>query len=276
MTVGTLFTEGARREIGRTGIMVSPLGFGTLKFGRNTGVKYPTPFDLPDDETIDGLLDACRDLGINLLDTAAAYGTSESRLGEILARRGDRDAWVISTKAGEDYDTGESVFDFSPEAIVRSCERSLRRLRVDSVECLLLHSDGVAEMTFSESGVFDALDDLKRRGLVRAAGASIKTPEGASIAIPRCDILMIEYSFAAPSMAASIDAAGSAGVGVFLKKVLGSGRVGEGYAMTPAEALRFVFDRPAVTSVLIGTLRRAHLLENASLANAVIGGSGEG
>ena len=135
-----LFAEQARREIGRTGIRVSPLGFGTLKFGRNTGVKYPTPFDLPDDDTINELLDACLDMGINLLDTAAAYGTSESRLGEILCKRGDGDAWVLSTKAGEDYDTGESVFDFSPEAIIASAERSLRRLRVDSVACLLLHS----------------------------------------------------------------------------------------------------------------------------------------
>tara|TARA_Y100001933_G_scaffold103174_1_gene103958 strand:+ start:96 stop:926 length:831 start_codon:yes stop_codon:yes gene_type:complete len=271
-----LFAEQARREIGRTGIRVSPLGFGTLKFGRNTGVKYPTPFDLPDDDTINELLDACLDMGINLLDTAAAYGTSESRLGEILCKRGDGDAWVLSTKAGEDYDTGESVFDFSPEAIIASAERSLRRLRVDSVACLLLHSDGVAERSFGETGVFDALDDLKTRGLVRAVGASIKTPEGAAIAIPRSDVLMIEYSFASPGMSESIDAAGAAGVGVFLKKVLGSGRVGDGYDMSAADALRFVFEKPAVTSVLIGTLCLEHLVENAERAIAALGNDGGG
>lgn len=270
-----MFTTDHNREIGRTGIAVSPLGFGTLKFGRNTGVKYPAPFDLPSDETIHGLLDACRDLGVNLLDTASAYGTSESRLGAILESRGDRDAWVLSTKAGEDYDTGESVFDFTPEAIVASCERSLRRLRTDRVECLLLHSDGIAERSFAETGVFDALDDLKSRGLVRAVGASIKTPGGAAIAIPRCDALMIEYSFAAPAMGGSIDAAGDAGVGVFLKKVLGSGRVGAGYETSAVEALGFVFEKPAVTSVLIGTLKPERLRENAGIALAAIGAERE-
>jgi aryl-alcohol dehydrogenase-like predicted oxidoreductase len=270
-----MFTGQSRREIGETGVAVGPLGFGTLKFGRNTGVKYPTPFDLPGDETIGGLLDACRDLGINLLDTAAGYGTSEARLGEILASRGDRDAWVISTKAGEDYDTGESVFDFSPEAIVASCERSLLRLGTDRVECLLLHSDGVAEHSFAQTGVFDALDELKARGLVRAVGASIKTPEGAAVAIPRCDLLMIEYSFAAPAMGASIDAAGAAGVGVFLKKVLGSGRVGGAYATTAEDALAFVFEKPAVSSVLIGTLSTDHLRQNAAAAAAALGAATE-
>ena len=264
------FTIGQQREIGRTGIAVSPLGFGTLKFGRNTGVRYPTGFDLPDDETIDRLLDVCRDVGVNLLDTAAGYGTSEARLGEILARRGDRAEWVISTKAGEDYDSGESVFDFSPEGIIASCERSLRRLRVDSVECLLLHSDGIAEASFGKTGVFDALDDLKRRGLIRAFGASIKTPVGARVAVARCDVLMIEYSFAAPAMRDSIESAGKAGVGVFLKKVLGSGRVGTGYEKTAAEALRFVYETPGVSSVLIGTLREAHLRSNAADARSAL------
>lgn len=260
-----------RRGIGRTGVMVSPVGFGTLKFGRNTGVRYPTPFDLPDEAAMHALLDAARDLGINLLDTAAGYGASEARLGALLRARGDRDAWVISTKAGEDYDTGESVFDFSPEGIVASCERSLARLGVEFVDCLLLHSDGVAELSFEDTGVFDAMDELKARGAVRAIGASVKTPEGASIAAARSDVLMIEYSVAAPMMGDSIDAAAGAGVGVFLKKALASGRVGSGHSLTAEEALRFAFERTGVTSVLIGTLNSGHLSENVSAAVRALG-----
>ena len=189
--------------------------------------------------------------------------------------RGDRDAWVLSTKAGEDYDTGESVFDFSPEAIVASCERSLRRLRVDSVECLLLHSDGIAERSFNESGVFDAMDELKSKGRVRSTGASIKTPQGAHIAIPRCDVLMIEYSFASPAMAQSIDEAEREGVGVFLKKALGSGRVGGEYEQSAEDALRFVYRKPGVTSVLIGSLNTTHVHENAVAASNAIRGIAE-
>lgn len=266
------FRQDQYREIGRTGLMVSPLGLGTVKLGRNTGVKYPRAFDLPTDDEIDALLDACRGCGVNLLDTAAGYGTSEERLGAALARRGDRDAWVISTKAGEEYENGRSVFDFSPEAIVASCERSLLRLGTDRVDCLLLHSDGAAELSFDQNGAFDAIDELKARGLVRATGVSVKTEAGAAAAVARCDAVMIEFSAAEPGMGPAIDAAGRAGVGVLVKKALGSGRVGAGFGVTAEAALGFVLGRPGVTSVVVGTLSAEHLRANAAAAGAALRG----
>ena len=69
------------RILGSTGLEVSTLGLGTVKFGRNSGVKYPNQFDLPDDEQIRQLLAQASDHGMNLLDTAPAYGSSEERLG---------------------------------------------------------------------------------------------------------------------------------------------------------------------------------------------------
>lgn len=261
-----------QRGLGKTGIMVSPIGLGTVKIGRNTGVKYPRAFDLPGDDAVMALLDAAKACGVNLLDTAPAYGSSEKRLGELLARRGDRDEWVLSTKAGEVYSDGESSFDFSPGAIAASCERSLQRLGTDRVECLMLHSDGEAELTFEGSGAFDALDELKARGLVRATGASVKTEAGAAAAVRRCDAVMIEFSLAEPGMGPAVDAAGGAGVGVLLKKVLGSGRVGEGFGVTAEEALGFVLKRPAVTSVVVGTLNPAHLAANVAAAESALRG----
>ena len=60
------------RPLGATGLAVSPLGLGTVKFGRNAGVKYPRPFDLPSDQQALTLLETAWELGINLLDTAPA------------------------------------------------------------------------------------------------------------------------------------------------------------------------------------------------------------
>ncbi|VAX40668.1 Oxidoreductase, aldo/keto reductase family, partial [hydrothermal vent metagenome] len=90
------------RPLGSTGLLVSPLSLGTVKLGRNQAVKYPQPFDLPSDEDARALLCLAADLGINLLDTAPAYGSSEERLGEILADLPGH--FLISTKVGEEFD----------------------------------------------------------------------------------------------------------------------------------------------------------------------------
>ena len=87
------------RTLGDTGLRLSPLGLGTVKIGRNQGVKYPNGFDLPDDDAVRNLLALAHDLGINLLDTAPAYGTSEHRLGPLL--KGQRDNWIICSTQAE-------------------------------------------------------------------------------------------------------------------------------------------------------------------------------
>ena len=82
-----------KTELGKTGIKVSRLGLGTVKFGRNEAVKYPEQFELPDQKQISDLVSYAKDLGINMLDTAPAYGMSEERLGRLL--KGQRQDWVV-------------------------------------------------------------------------------------------------------------------------------------------------------------------------------------
>ena len=128
-----------KRALGQSGIIVSCLGLGTVKFGRNQEVKYPRSFSLPSDDMILNLLNQAEALGINFLDTAPAYGSSEQRLGRLLQRRQD---WVICTKVGEEFITGKSFFDFSGPHIRNSIERSLRNLKTDYLDLVLVHSDG--------------------------------------------------------------------------------------------------------------------------------------
>ena len=104
-------------QLGQTDIQVSSFGLGTVKFGRNQGLKHPKPFALPSDVQIRKLLVCARSMGVNLLDTAPAYSYSEGRLGELL--RTERKQWIISTKTGEEFtadkfsEQGKSSFDFS-------------------------------------------------------------------------------------------------------------------------------------------------------------------
>lgn len=109
-----------QRSLGSTGLSVSVLGLGTVKFGRNQKIKYPT-FELPTDEAICRLLEDAQGYGINLLDTAPAYGIAEERLGELLGTR--RSEFIIITKCGEEFVNGESTYDFWPSTPAAASSR---------------------------------------------------------------------------------------------------------------------------------------------------------
>src|SRR5688572_21486728 len=129
-----------KRRLGDTDILVSPIGLGTVKFGRNQQVKYSNAFDLPSDQSILALCEMAYDAGINLLDTAPAYGSSEERLGKLL--KNQRQRWIISTKVGEEFIDGVSHFNFTTDAINKSIARSLKRLNTDYLDIVLIHSNG--------------------------------------------------------------------------------------------------------------------------------------
>ena len=129
-----------RRRLGRSELKVTPIGFGAFKIGRNTGIKYPQGYDLPDESRVRRLLDGVVETGINYIDTAPAYGLSEERIGRWLAGLGavERKDLVISTKVGETYDEGRSTYDFSQDAVRRSVTRSLRRLGGEALDLVFV------------------------------------------------------------------------------------------------------------------------------------------
>jgi len=258
------------RPLGKTGLLVSPLGLGTVKLGRSQGVKYPRPFEIPDDHAAAALLDTARSLGLNLVDTAPAYGRSEERLGALLGA--SRDEWIICTKAGEEFENNVSRFDFSPAAITASVDRSLRRLRTDRLDIVLLHSDGHDLEILERSGAIDALQRAKTSGKVRAVGASTKTPEGAILAASRCDLVMLTLNPHTTADEPALQHAQRAGAGVLIKKALDSGHLPHTSNSADAveNALRFVLARPAVTSVIVGTINPEHLRANAAAAQRAL------
>jgi aryl-alcohol dehydrogenase-like predicted oxidoreductase len=248
------------RRLGQTDIAVSPLGLGTVKFGRNQGVKYPQAFALPSDKEIKTLLSLAKDSGINLLDTAPAYGESENRLGTLLSSRHD---WIICTKAGETFHQGESQFDFSQQAIVQSVEQSLKRLRTDYLDILLIHSNGDDEHLIKEENIFDALAVLKQAGKIRAYGMSTKTVVGGLLTIDQADLAMVTYHPNYTDERDVILAAQKKQKGIFIKKAFASGHLQSFGAENPVKAsLEFILKEPGVTSVIVGTVNPAHLKES--------------
>lgn len=250
-----------RRRLGQTGIELSALGFGAFKIGRNQGTKYARPYDLPDDESVVALLRSLAELGINHIDTAPAYGTSEERLGKLLGPASTD--FVISTKVGETFDERGSHFDFSANAVRRSIEASLRRLRRGELDLVFVHSNGDDLAVLRETDVVATLADLRTRGLVRALGFSGKTVEGARESLAWADALMVEFHMDDASHDAVMREASQRGVGVVVKKGLASGR------LPAAEAVRFVLGHPAVTNLVVGGLSVDHLRANAAAAESV-------
>lgn len=245
-----------KRRIGSTDIQVSVIGLGTVKFGRNQGVKYPAAFTLPSDAEVADLLAIAADAGINLLDTAPAYGSSEERLGKLL--KNQRANWVIATKVGEEFVNGESTFDFSPQTVRASVDRSLQRLKTDYLDVVLGHSNGDDMRIIQQDELFETLAALKREGKLRAYGMSTKTMEGGLATIAHADIAMVTYNQQEQQDKVVIAAAHKNQKSIFIKKALASGHL----KTTPAEALQFVLTEPGVTSVIIGTINPAHLRDN--------------
>ena len=174
------------RPLGRTGLEVSALSLGGVAFGDMYGTLGP------------GEADACVrraiDLGVNLIDTSPYYGQtrSESVLGEVLSK-GLRDKIYLCSKAGRN---GFADFDFTPAAMERSVEASLRRLRTDYLDILIAHD---IEFATDFEAVFEdlafVLHKLKRAGKCRFVGMSGLPLGILRTGIERCNLdVVISYT----------------------------------------------------------------------------------
>lgn len=254
-----------KRILGDTGISISTLGLGTVKFGRNTGVKYPSQFELPDDESIRQLLAQASEAGMNLLDTAPAYGSSETRLGQLLENRKE---WVICSKTGEEFESGKSRFDFTASHTKTSVERSLRRLKTDYLDIVLVHSDGNDLQVINESDCLETLSRLKEAGHIRSYGFSGKTVDGGVRALALSDVVMVTLNVNYQEEIPVIDHALQSNKGVLIKKAFASGHAvtNQQPLQTAFENLQMVLRQPGVTSAICGTINPTHLAENISAA----------
>ncbi len=154
------------RQLGASGLKVSCFGLGTASFGvSDPGAKSGAVDVAAAQRQVDMALEA----GVNLIDTADAYGAggSETVLGQVL--QGRRDQVVLATKARFPTGDGPNSAGCSRQHLVQACEASLRRLRTEHIDLYQLHEwDGQTPLDETLS----ALDLLVRAGKVRYVGCS--------------------------------------------------------------------------------------------------------
>ncbi len=149
------------RNLGRTGVKVSPLCLGCMMFGGKTGPEESAR-----------IIDVALDAGINFLDTANVYnkGQSEEVTGQVLAQSGKRGRVVLATKVhGRMADDDPNAGGNARRHILSECVASLRRLHTDVIDLYQIHRPQ-PDVPIDET--LRALDDLIRSGKVRYIGTS--------------------------------------------------------------------------------------------------------
>jgi len=250
-----------QRKFADTNKKVSVLGLGTVKFGRNQGVKYPggEGFKLPTDEEISSIIDLCIDKGVNLLDTAPAYGTSEERLGKILGAR--RKEFFLVTKVGEEFKKGESEYIFTAGHTRMSVERSLKLLNTDYLDCVMLHSSRDDVNVINNTGVIEELNKLKAEGKILSTGVSTYTVEGGKLAVDLCDAAMVAYNKDYQQEKEVIDYARTKNKAILVKKGFASG-----HAANIEENIKFILETEGVTSLIFGSITPSNIISNINAA----------
>jgi aryl-alcohol dehydrogenase-like predicted oxidoreductase len=155
------------RQLGRSGLKVPALSFGTATFG-GSGAFFERWGDT-DVAAAKRLVDICLDAGVNFFDTADVYsaGQSEEVLGAAL--KGRRDSVLISTKATFRLGEGANDVGSSRHHLVRACEASLKRLGTDHIDLYFMHGfDAITPV----DETLRALDDLVSAGKISYIGAS--------------------------------------------------------------------------------------------------------
>jgi aryl-alcohol dehydrogenase-like predicted oxidoreductase len=146
------------RQLGRSGLRVSPLCLGAMMFGGAT-----------DEPTSARIIGRAREQGVNFVDTADVY--NEGRSEEVVGRaiRADRGWWVLATKLANPTGPGPNDRGLSRRHCLLGAEASLRRLGTEAIDILYLHKEDHATPL---AETVRAMADLVRAGKIRHFGVS--------------------------------------------------------------------------------------------------------
>ncbi|HMB95851.1 MAG TPA: aldo/keto reductase [Tepidisphaeraceae bacterium] len=167
-----------KRTFGRTGLQVSVLGYGGA----------PAAFLDSEQQQTAKMIGRLLDAGMNVIDTAMAYPGSEEFLGKYLSGR--RKDFVLISKCGQKIPESDT-HEWSYETVSRSIDRSLRLLKTDFVDVMLLHS---CDLNMLKKGdAFRALADAREKGKIRFAGYSGDN-DAVAWAAAQSDVAVVEMS----------------------------------------------------------------------------------
>jgi aryl-alcohol dehydrogenase-like predicted oxidoreductase len=240
------------------------------------------------------LIDRALDLGVTVFDTADIYGQgdSERAIGQALAGR--RQAGFVVTKVGKGFSPvmgalrpfkpilkpilarasgaraavrgqreGIMREDFSPPHLRQAIDASLRRLRTEQVDVLLLH--GPSAEVYRDPAVAEALADILAAGKAARIGGSVEAMDDleAALAMPGLGALQLSLGLFDSAEAAGLTKTFvERGLVVMLREVVRAQA-----HRSPVDAVAAALGRPGVASVIVGTGNPAHLAALAALEN---------
>ncbi len=267
-----------RRPLGRTGLEVSALGFG----GAEIGYEGASLAD------VERLLGSALDAGLNIIDTAECYASSEELIGQAVSHR--RDQFHLFTKCG--HASGLPYPDWDPKLLEASIDRSLERLKTDRMDLVQLHT--CSEELLRAGDVIAVLQKAREAGKTRFIGYSGDS-QAARYAV-ECgafDTLQTSVSFAdQESITLTLPLAIERGVGVIAKRPIANAvwtrgtltpdhyqysyfqrlqTLGYDFLQTPdaaSVALRFTLAQPAVATAIVGTKNPERWGQNARFLEA--------
>lgn len=268
------------RQLGPTDMQVRVLGFGGAEIG----------FEEVPKKTVEKLLNHALDDGLNVIDTAECYESSEELIGQAVAGR--RKDYYLFTKCG--HLEGFEHEDWRPSSLLQSIERSLRRLRTDYLDLIQLHSCSEAELR--QGDVIEALQRARERGYARYIGYS--GDGGAAwyaVACGQFDTLQVSISIAdQEAFDLILPLARERHIGVIAKRPIANAvwkskrKPEDDYYHTywerfrkldydflrvhmknaVATALRFTVSVPGVHTAIVGTTKPGRWAENAAMLAA--------
>ena len=272
------------RTLGRTGLKVTQLSYGAMEVrGRRIWGGRPCTSD-----QAATILNAVVDSGINFIDTANDYGTSELFIGRHLANR--RDKFLLATKCGchmqHAGDHDETPHVWTRENLLRNVADSLQKMDTDHIDILQLHNPDVE--TCEKAKLVDVLNEIKRSGAVRWIGCSSTSPHLKTyIGWGVFDVFQIPYSALERQHENLITAAATAGAGIIIRGGVARGAPGAGLGnadrwagfekanldelLSSGESrtgflLRFTLSHPHCDTTIVGTMHPEHLKENLVVA----------
>ncbi|MCL5029667.1 MAG: aldo/keto reductase [Bacteroidetes bacterium] len=162
------------RKFGKTDLTVSEIGFGAWGIGGpSMAGETPIGWGVVDDDISISALKKSFERGINFYDTADFYGLghSEELIGKVFGNRQDV---IVASKVGHRINNDGTIrLDYSKNYILEACEKSLKRLKRDSIDYYQLHS---AKLDHLENGeCIEAMEKLKDEGKIRYWGLSLNT-----------------------------------------------------------------------------------------------------
>jgi aryl-alcohol dehydrogenase-like predicted oxidoreductase len=272
-----------KRELGRTGLQVTMLGYGAMEL-RGAPRARPTT-----EEQAETILNAVLDAGINYIDTSIDYGVSEERIGRYISHR--RSEYYLASKCGclvgaPAAPAGQvSQHVFTRDNIIAGVEQSLVRMKTDYLDLVQFHISP-SKQTLEGNGAVEAVMELKEAGKVRFIGMSGTLPHLKDhIAMGVFDVFQIPYSAMEREHEAIIAMASEAGSGIVIRGGAAKGAPSDGKQrglqwerwqrarledllgdMTPMEfILRFTFSNPDLDTTIVGTANPAHLRDNVEI-----------